>query len=131
MRVLDPACGSGNFLYVTLRLLKDLEHEAMQWGAERLRITGEFPQVGPHNVIGIEINPYAKELAGSRSGSARSSGCWTTAPASRATRCCSRSTTSSGATRSWPAAPGARRSRRRWPEGEAEFVVGNPPFLGK
>ena len=64
VRVLDPACGSGNFLYVTLRLLKDLEREAMQWGAQRLRITGEFPQVGPHNVLGIEINPYAKELAG-------------------------------------------------------------------
>ncbi len=64
VRVLDPACGSGNFLYVTLRLLKDLEHQAIRWGAERLRITGEFPQVGPHNVLGIEINPYAKELAG-------------------------------------------------------------------
>ena len=64
MRVLDPACGSGNFLYVTLRLLKDLEHEAIRWGAERLRITGEFPQVGPHNVLGIETNAYAKELAG-------------------------------------------------------------------
>ena len=64
VRVLDPACGSGNFLYVTLRLLKDLEHEAIRWGAQRLRITGEFPQVGPHNVVGIEINPYAKELAG-------------------------------------------------------------------
>ena len=64
VRVLDPACGSGNFLYVTLRLLKDLEHQAIRWGAERLRITGEFPQAGPHNVLGIEINPYAKELAG-------------------------------------------------------------------
>ena len=64
VRVLDPACGSGNFLYVTLRLLKDLEHEAIRWGAQRLRITGEFPQVGPHNVLGIEKNPYAKELAG-------------------------------------------------------------------
>ncbi len=64
VRVLDPACGSGNFLYVTLRLLKDLEQEAIRWGAERLRITGEFPQVDPHNVLGIEINPYAKELAG-------------------------------------------------------------------
>ena len=63
-RVLDPACGSGNFLYVTLRLLKDLEREAIRWGAERLRVTGEFPGVGPHNVLGIEINPYAKELAG-------------------------------------------------------------------
>ena len=64
VRVLDPACGSGNFLYVTLRLLKDLEHEAIRWGAERLRIPGEFPRVDPHNVLGIEINPYAKELAG-------------------------------------------------------------------
>ncbi|MDE2989428.1 MAG: class I SAM-dependent DNA methyltransferase [Chloroflexota bacterium] len=64
VRVLDPACGSGNFLYVTLRLLKDLEEAAIRWGAERLRITGEFPRVDPHNVLGIEINPYAKELAG-------------------------------------------------------------------
>ena len=64
VRVLDPACGSGNFLYVTLRLLKDLEQEAIRWGAERLRVTGEFPRVDPHNVLGIEINPYARELAG-------------------------------------------------------------------
>ncbi len=64
VRVLDPACGSGNFLYVTLRLLKDLEHEAIRWGGERMRVTGEFPQLGPHNMLGIEINPYARELAG-------------------------------------------------------------------
>ena len=64
LRVLDPACGSGNFLYVTLRLLKDLEQQAIRWGAEQLRITGEFPRVDPHNVLGIEINPYARELAG-------------------------------------------------------------------
>ena len=31
IRVLDPACGSGNFLYVTLRLLKDLEDEVIRW----------------------------------------------------------------------------------------------------
>ncbi len=64
VRVLDPACGSGNFLYVTLRLLKDIEQETIRWGAERLRITGEFPHVDPHNMLGIEINPYARELAG-------------------------------------------------------------------
>ena len=64
VRVLDPACGSGNFLYVTLRLLKNLEHQAIRWGAQRLRVTGEFPQVDPHNVLGIEVNPYARELAG-------------------------------------------------------------------
>ncbi|MGE3961604.1 MAG: class I SAM-dependent DNA methyltransferase [Dehalococcoidia bacterium] len=64
VRVLDPACGSGNFLYVTLRKLKDLEQAAIQWGGERLHVTGEFPEVGPHNLLGIEINPYARELAG-------------------------------------------------------------------
>ncbi len=63
VRVLDPACGSGNFLYVTLRLLKDLEQQAIHWGAERLGLPREFPEVGPHNLLGIEINPYAKELA--------------------------------------------------------------------
>ena len=64
VRVLDPACGSGNFLYVTLRLLKDLEEQAIRWGGERLRSPGEFPRLDPHNVLGIELNPYAKELAG-------------------------------------------------------------------
>ena len=64
VRVLDPACGSGNFLYVTLRLLKEMEQEAIGWGADRLGIPRELPQVDPHNVLGIEINPYAKELAG-------------------------------------------------------------------
>src|SRR5660397_177437 len=42
VRVLDPACGSGNFLYVALRALKDL---------------------GPEVVLGIELNSYAAELA--------------------------------------------------------------------
>jgi len=64
VRVLDPACGSGNFLYVTLRKLKDLEQEAIHWGSQRLGVVGEFPEVGPQNVLGIEINPYARELAG-------------------------------------------------------------------
>ena len=58
-----PAAAATSF-YVTLRLLKDLEHEAIRWGAERLRIPGEFPQAGPHNMLGIEVNPYARELAG-------------------------------------------------------------------
>lgn len=62
-RVLDPACGSGNFLYVTLRLLKDLEKAAMLRGAEALRLTLPFPEVGPQNLRGIDINPYAAELA--------------------------------------------------------------------
>jgi hypothetical protein len=63
VRVLDPACGSGNFLYLTLKLLKDLEKEASQWASQELRITYPQPEVGPGSVRGIEINPYAAELA--------------------------------------------------------------------
>jgi methylase of polypeptide subunit release factors len=63
IRVLDPACGSGNFLYISLQLLKDLEYEAIQWGSLVLRIPQEFPQIGPQNLLGIEINPFAAELA--------------------------------------------------------------------
>ena len=61
-RVLDPACGSGNFLYVALQTLKDLEHRVML-EAEALGLQRGFPAVGPEAVLGIEINPYAAELA--------------------------------------------------------------------
>ena len=60
--VLDPACGSGNFLYLTLQALKDLEHR-VQLEAEALGLQRGFPETGPANVKGIEINPYAAELA--------------------------------------------------------------------
>jgi type II restriction/modification system DNA methylase subunit YeeA len=63
VRVLDPACGSGNFLFVTLGALKDLEWEAIQWGSLVLQEPGEFPRIGPEAVLGIEINAYAAELA--------------------------------------------------------------------
>ena len=61
-RVLDPACGSGNFLYVALRTLKDIEHQVML-EAEALGLQRGFPAVGPDAVWGIEINDYAAELA--------------------------------------------------------------------
>jgi hypothetical protein len=61
--VLDPACGSGNFLYIALQQLKDLEREAIIWGSHTLRTPMEFPQVGPEAVKGIELNPYAAEIA--------------------------------------------------------------------
>ncbi len=60
--VLDPACGSGNFLYLALQALKDLEHR-VQLEAEVLGFERAFPEIGPANVKGIEINPYAAELA--------------------------------------------------------------------
>lgn len=61
-RVLDPACGSGNFLYLALRALKDIEHRAIL-EAEALGLAREFPAVGPQAVQGLEINAYAAELA--------------------------------------------------------------------
>lgn len=62
-RVLDPACGSGNFLFLGLKALKDIEHkshiEAATLGLER-----EADLVtGPHNMLGLELNEYAAELA--------------------------------------------------------------------
>ncbi len=61
-RVLDPACGSGNFLYLALLALKDLEHRANLEG-EAMGLQRSAPAIGPECVLGIEINPYAAELA--------------------------------------------------------------------
>ncbi len=63
VRVLDPACGSGNFLYLALKALKDLEREALLWASLTLGIPIQFPEVGPEAVLGIELNDYAAELA--------------------------------------------------------------------
>lgn len=60
--VLDPACGSGNFLYLALHALKDLEHR-IQLEAEAMGLQRAFPAIGPANVRGIEVNAYAAELA--------------------------------------------------------------------
>ncbi|MBU2013222.1 MAG: N-6 DNA methylase [Gammaproteobacteria bacterium] len=62
-RVLDPACGSGNFLYLAMHALKDLEHAA-QVDAELLGFGRQIGiEAGPANILGLEINEYAAELA--------------------------------------------------------------------
>jgi type II restriction/modification system DNA methylase subunit YeeA len=63
-RVLDPACGSGNFLYLALQEMKDLEHRATL-EAEQLGLLPQLPgmHVGVQCVRGIESNSYAAELA--------------------------------------------------------------------
>jgi SAM-dependent methyltransferase len=61
-RVLDPACGSGNFLFIALKALKDIEHQ-VNFDAEELGLERQIPVTGPHNVLGIEVNEYAAELA--------------------------------------------------------------------
>lgn len=62
-RVLDPACGSGNFLYVTLEQMKRLEGEVLN----ALRDFGDTQhtlfEVDPHQFLGIEVNPRAAAIA--------------------------------------------------------------------
>lgn len=61
-RVLDPACGSGNFLYVALHALRDIELRALL-DADRLGVPQAVPRVGLDAVRGIELEAYAAELA--------------------------------------------------------------------
>jgi len=63
VRVLDPACGSGNFLYVALKRLLDLWKEVSLF-AVASGVAGLLPYtVGPQQLYGIELNVYAHELA--------------------------------------------------------------------
>ena len=62
VQILDPACGSGNFLYVALWLLLDLEKAVINLAAT-LGEPISLPLVSPAQLHGIEINPYAFELA--------------------------------------------------------------------
>ena len=67
IRVLDPACGSGNFLYVTLEHLKRLEGEVLnqldELGDTQGRLDLAGVSVDPHQLLGIELNPRAAEIA--------------------------------------------------------------------
>jgi hypothetical protein len=66
-RVLDPACGSGNFLYVTLEHMKRLEGEVHNQlealGETQARLGFEGETVTPRQLLGIEINERAAALA--------------------------------------------------------------------
>jgi hypothetical protein len=68
VRVLDPACGSGNFLYVALELMKRLEGEVLdllgtlrRGEGDRLALSGAT--VDPHNFLGLDKNPRAVPVA--------------------------------------------------------------------
>ena len=60
--VLDPACGSGNFLYVALEMMKRLEGEVTALMVE-LGDTKPLLTVDPHQFLGIELNPWAANVA--------------------------------------------------------------------
>jgi len=72
VRVLDPACGSGNFLYVALDLMKRLEGEVLQQIADyragdkaghRVVKEGTGEAVHPRQFWGIEVNTRAAVIA--------------------------------------------------------------------
>ena len=122
-KVLDPACGSGNFLYLALQALKNLEHR-VQFEAEALGFQRAFPLIGPANVKGIEINPYAAELArvsvwiGEIQWMRRNGFAETRDPILKpldTIECRDAILTSDNTEPEWP---------------EADVVIGNPPFLG-
>ena len=62
VRVLDPACGSGNFLYVALKQILDLEKKVSVFAATN-GLSGLLPRTSPEQLYGIETNIYAHELA--------------------------------------------------------------------
>ena len=122
-RVLDPACGSGNFLYLSLVALKGLEHR-VNLDIEEMGFTRQFPAVGPEAVQGIEINPYAAELArvsvwiGEIQWMRRNGFAVSPSPILKpldTITCRDAVLNDDGTAAAWPA---------------ADAIVGNPPFLG-
>lgn len=63
IKILDPACGSGNFLYVTIQQLLDLENEVRGFAARKEVQVTFTPRVQPRQLMGIDVNDYACELA--------------------------------------------------------------------
>ena len=121
--VLDPACGSGNFLFLALHTLKDLERR-VQLEAEALGLLRQFPSVGPENVHGIEINEYAAELAqlsiwiGEIQWMRRNGFSWSSDPILKPLN----------NIECRDAVLTAEFEIPRWPD--ADVIIGNPPFLG-
>lgn len=66
-RVLDPACGTGNFLYVALELMKRLEGEVVEallnLGGQQALVGLESHEVDPAQFLGLELNPRACQIA--------------------------------------------------------------------
>lgn len=122
-RVLDPACGSGNFLYLALLSLKDLEHR-VNLDAEAMGLPRGFPRIGPECVFGIELNPYAAELA--RVSVWIGEIQWMRRNGFEAARNPILRPLSNIENRDSVLAPDG--TRAGWPDADA--VVGNPPFIG-
>ncbi len=142
-RVLDPACGTGNFLYIALELMKRLEGEVLEalvnlGGQEALALDHET--VDPHQFLGIELNTRGASIAelvlwiGYLQWHYRNHGEHPGEPILRAFR----NVLCHDALLDWEGYPvtaiknGAtsylNAKKYEWPQ--AEFIVGNPPFIG-
>jgi hypothetical protein len=128
IRVLDPACGSGNFLYVALNQLKDLEKELWQY-AGGVGLPQPELTVSPAQLYGIEKNQFAAELAqvvwigylqwNHKNGFSEANRREPVLQSLHTIEC--RDAILTVDLNGQPAEP-------EWPE--ADVIVGNPPFLG-
>ncbi|WP_317208267.1 class I SAM-dependent DNA methyltransferase [Rhizobium halophilum] len=142
-RVLDPACGTGNFLYVSLELMKRLEGEVLEalvnlGGQEGLAL--ESHTVDPHQFLGLEVNPRAAAIAelvlwiGHLQWHFRNRGIAPSEPILKAFR----NIQNMDAVLKWDGYPMPKvvdgvetypnPRRPDWPK--ADYIVGNPPFVG-
>jgi hypothetical protein len=144
-RVLDPACGTGNFLYVALELMKRLEGEVLEALAELGETEGiGLETVDPHQFLGIELNVRAAAIAelvlwiGYLQQHYRNRSEHPAEPILKAFG----NIQQKDAVLTWDGYPELQFEMRdgqavqvfpnarrpEWPE--AEFIVGNPPFIG-
>ncbi|APG90356.1 class I SAM-dependent DNA methyltransferase [Sinorhizobium americanum] len=143
-RVLDPACGTGNFLYVSLELMKRLEGEVLEALADlggQEALTGlESHTVDPHQFLGMELNPRAAAIAelvlwiGHLQWHFRTKGAAPSEPILRAFK----NIQCMDAVLEWDGYPLPQVKdgvevypnprRPDWPK--ADYIVGNPPFIG-
>lgn len=144
IRVLDPACGTGNFLYVALELMKNLESQVLEALADlggQEALTGlQGHTVDPHQFLGLEVNPRAAAIAelvlwiGHLQLHFRNNGSAPREPILEAfhnIKCMD-------AVLKWDGYPMPKvvdgkevypnPRRPDWPE--ADYIVGNPPFVG-
>lgn len=152
-RVLDPACGTGNFLYVSLEMMKQLEGEVLQaltdMGDRQAGLAMAGENIDPHQFLGLELNPRAAAIAelviwiGYLQWHYRNHESHPAEPILRAFKNINFGRREGyDAVLTWDGYPvpavvevdGKRVEaypnprRPDWPE--AEFIVGNPPFIG-
>jgi len=129
-RVLDPACGTGNFLYVSLELMKRLEGEVIDvveaLGGQEAPTWLARQNVDPHQFLGMELNPRAAAIAelvlwiGFLQWHFRTRADMPPEPILQAFKNIEQ--------KDAVVEMGKNPRRPVWPE--AEFIVGNPPFMG-